>query len=100
MGAQKTAIPEMGDLPIRTCDGPITEGMIVRYSPKWCTPEERKYLHVVCENRLNPVTGKMTRWLIKTINTSLALGSAEDVEDYMIEPTGFAIDIKGGKKNV
>ena len=47
----------------------IKEGMIVRYQPEWCSPGEEKYLHVVKENRLDPVTNKMTRWLIQTINT-------------------------------
>lgn len=42
----------------------ITEGMIVRYKSDYCSPAERKYLHIVKENRLNTVTNKMTRWLI------------------------------------
>ena len=46
----------------------IKEGMIVRFSRKWCSEGERKYLHLVKENRLNPVTGEMTRWLIETLN--------------------------------
>ena len=70
----------------------ITEGMIVRYSPKWCSPGERKYLHVVKENRLNPVTNQMTRWLIQTINMeNMVFQPSSVVEDYMIEPTGFNI---------
>lgn len=72
----------------------IKEGMIVRIAHEWCdSPEERKYLHVVLENRLNPVTEKMTRWLIQTINMeNMFLPPTEVVEDYMIEPTGFTID--------
>ena len=70
----------------------ITEGMIVRYSPNWCSPGERKYLHVVKENRLNPVTNQMTRWLIQTINMeNMVFQPSSVVEDYMIEPTGFNI---------
>lgn len=70
----------------------IKEGMIVRYTPQWCTPRERKYLHVVKENRLNPVTNKMTRWLIQTINMeNMVFQPTSVVEDYMIEPTGFNI---------
>lgn len=72
----------------------IEVGMIVRYRDKYCTPEERKYLHVVKENRLNPVTNKMTRYLIETINSSLVFNPTEEVEEDMIEPTGF--DVKEG----
>lgn len=70
----------------------ITEGMIVRYAPDWCSPGERKYLHIVKENRLNPVTNQMTRWLIQTINMeNMVFQPTSVVEDYMIEPTGFNI---------
>lgn len=70
----------------------IKTGMIVHYAPDWCSPEEEKYLHVVIENQLNPVTGKMTRWLIRTINTKLFFQPTSVVEDYMIEPTGMTVD--------
>lgn len=71
----------------------ITKGMIVRYTPDWCIPGERKYLHVVKENWLNPVTGEMTRWLIETINMEdMVFHPTEVVEDYMIEPTGINIE--------
>lgn len=73
----------------------IKAGMIVRYAPDWCEPGEKKYLHVVIENQLNPVTGKMTRWLIRTINTKLSLQPTSVVEDYMIEPTGMTVDDLG-----
>lgn len=63
----------------------IKEGSIVRYADGWCNPEEKKYLHIVLENRLNPVTGKMTRWLIQTINSKLTLAPTEVVDDFMIE---------------
>lgn len=70
----------------------IEEGMIVRYAPQWCSPGERRYLHVVMENHLNPVTGRMTRWLIGTINMrNMVLHPTTVVEDYMIEPTGFTV---------
>ena len=77
----------------------IEVGMIVRYAPNWCSPGERKYLHVVKENRLNPVTGQMTRWLIETINSGLTIANpTEVVDDVMIEPTGFTVEDlqKGG----
>lgn len=64
----------------------IKEGMVVRYTEKYCSSGERKYLHVVKENRLNPVTNKMTRWLIETINSSMAFNPTETVEEDMIEP--------------
>ena len=70
----------------------IKVGMIVRYSPDWCETEERRYLHIVKENRLNPVTGKMSRWLIQTLNSGLSIQPCEVVEENMIEPTGFEIE--------
>ena len=76
----------------------IEAGMIVKYAPEWCTPEERKYLHVVLENTLNPCTNEMTRWKIQTLNTNLFIQPVSVVEDYMIEPTGFTVDdLKEGK---
>ena len=65
----------------------IEVGMIVRYAPEWCNPGEENLVHVVLENRVNPVTGKMSRYKIKTLNTNLFLPPVEDVEDYMIIPT-------------
>ncbi len=71
----------------------IKEGMIVRFSREWCSEGERKYLHLVKENRLNPVTGEMTRWLIETLNMeNMFFHPAEVVDDFMIEPTGFSIE--------
>ena len=71
----------------------IAEGMIVRYAPEWCSPGERKYLHVVKENLINPVTNQMTRWLIETINMeNTVLHPTEVVDESMIEPTGFTIN--------
>ena len=70
----------------------VKVGMIVRYAPEWRSPGEEKYLHVVKENMLNPVTGEMTRWLIETINSSLFLNPTEVVDEKMIEPTGFTVE--------
>lgn len=71
----------------------IKPGMICRFASNWCSPEERKYLHVVKENQLNPVTQQMTRWLIQTINMkNMVLQPTSVVEDYMLEPTGFTIN--------
>ena len=78
----------------------IKEGMIVRYTPEWASEGERKYLHVVKENRLNPVTMEMTRWLIETINTTLVFHPSEVVDDYMIEPTGFTVDDLANGKDI
>ena len=65
----------------------IKIGSIVRYKPEWCSStEERQYLHIVIENRLNPVTNKMTRYLIKTINMqNMSFMPTETVDDCMIE---------------
>ena len=65
----------------------IKTGMIVRYAPQWCGAGEEKYLHIVRENVLNPVTGKPTRWIIETINSGLSVfNPTETVEEYMIVP--------------
>jgi hypothetical protein len=65
----------------------IKVGMIVRYAPQWCGAGEEKYLHVVRENVLNPVTGKPTRWIIETLNSGLSVfNPTETVEEYMIVP--------------
>lgn len=64
----------------------IKVGTIVKYKKEWCTsPEEENYRHVVKEVRLNPVTGKMSRFLIETINTKLTLNPTEVVDIDMIE---------------
>lgn len=69
----------------------IKEGMIVRYKPEYCSPGEEKYLHVVKENRLNPVTGEMTRWLIETINIDMVFHPTEVVDECMIESSGYSV---------
>lgn len=70
----------------------IRESMIVRFAKDWCSSGERHYLHVVKENRLNPVTGKMSRWLIQTINMkNMTISPTEVVDDYMIEETGLSV---------
>ncbi len=65
----------------------IKPGMIVRYASGWCKPEERKYYHVVKEER-SPAPDGTRRWLIDTLNSGLTLGSTEVVDEYMIEPVG------------
>jgi len=70
----------------------IKVGMIVRYHPDFCSEGERKYLHVVRENRLNPVTGEMSRWLIETLGTGMFLNPTEVVEDCMIVPMGLTVE--------
>ena len=65
----------------------IKPGTLVRIRKEWCDrPEEHEYLHIVLENRLNPVTNKMTRYLIETINMKhMTIAPTEVVEDNMIE---------------
>ena len=61
-------------------------GTVVRYKKEWCSPEELKYIHVVIENRLNPVSGEMSRYLIETLNSGLTLcNPSEVVDEEMIE---------------
>jgi hypothetical protein len=74
-------------------DNKIRVGMIVRYAPDWCEPSERRYLHVVKENVLNPVTGQMSRWMIETINGKSVFNLTETVEECMIEPTDFTVEV-------
>ena len=70
----------------------IHVGDIVRYHPDWCSDGERKYLHLVRENRLNPVTGEMTRWLIETLGTGMFLNPTEVVDENMIVPAGMTVE--------
>ena len=63
----------------------IKEGMTVKYKKGYCSDGEEKYLHIVLENRMNPITGEMTRWLIETVNTELTLNPTEVVDEDMIE---------------
>lgn len=63
----------------------IKVGSVVRFTPSWCEKGEEKYLHLVLENRLNPITGEMSRWLIETLNTGLFISPQSVVEEYMIE---------------
>ena len=65
----------------------IKIGMAVRYADGWCSDGEKHLVHIVRENRLNPCTGEMTRWLIETINSNISIANpTETVDDYMIEP--------------
>ena len=64
----------------------IKVGMTVRFKEGWCSEGERELLHIVKENRINPVTNEMTRWLIETINMkSMTLHPTEVVDECMIE---------------
>lgn len=64
----------------------IKPGMIVRYASGWYEPGEEIYRFVVLENRMSPITGQMSRWLIRAVNTALSIPPTEVVEEYMIEP--------------
>ena len=61
------------------------KGDIVKYNAAWCSEGEQKYRFVVLENCLNPVTNEMTRYLIGCLNSCLALGDTETVDEEMIE---------------
>jgi len=63
----------------------IKVGMIVRYKKEWCSEGERELLHIVRENRLDPVNDTMTRWLIETINGNTFFNLTETVDEDMIE---------------
>lgn len=62
----------------------IRVGSFVRYAPAYRSPGEEKYIHIVREERLNPVTGGR-RWLIETLNTNLFWNPTETVDECMIE---------------
>ena len=71
----------------------IKVGMIVRYKKEWCSEGERELLHIVRENRLNPVTNKETRWLIETINGNTFFNLTETVDEEMIEEVADVSDL-------
>ena len=56
----------------------IKVGSVVRYAREWCTETERKYVHIVVENR-------GSRWLIERLGTGMFVNPVEEVEEYMIE---------------
>lgn len=60
-------------------------GAVVKYRRKWCSEGEEKYRHIVLEQRLNPITEKPTRYLIRTLNTNLVIAPTETVDECMIE---------------
>lgn len=60
----------------------LKQGDIVQYAPKWRSPGEEKYIHVILEER-----GK--RCLIGTLNTRLTLGSTQEVDREMIQSLGY-----------
>ena len=64
-------------------------GDIVRYAPNWCSEGERRYLHIVKEDRTNSLG---ERYLIKTINSNMVFAPTETVEAVMIEQTGLSIE--------
>ena len=71
-------------------------GDIVRFRKEWCSEGERKYLHIIKENRLNPVTNQMTRYLIETINMEhMTLHPMSVVDDFMIEHAEEAARVDG-----
>ena len=53
-------------------------GDIVKYSPKFCSPGEEFYIHIVTE-------ADRGQYLISTLNTLLSLGSTERVDEEMIK---------------
>lgn len=60
-------------------------GAVVKYRKEWCSEGEEAYRHIVLEQRLNPITEKPTRYLIRTLNTNLVLAPTETVDECMIE---------------
>lgn len=60
-------------------------GAVVKYRKEWCSEGEEKFRHIVLEQRLNPITEKPTRYLIRTLNTNLVLAPTETVDECMIE---------------
>ena len=60
-------------------------GDLVRYKKDWCSEGESKYIHIVKEICLNPVTMEETRCLIETLNTALTWNPTEVVDFEMIE---------------
>lgn len=77
----------------------IHVGMIVRYNAKWCRPEEANDHLLVRENRMNPVTHEMTRWVVQNLDvTILDSYPVEDVDNFMIEPYEGFEDYNGIKE--
>lgn len=60
-------------------------GAVVKYRKEWCSEGEEAYRHIILEQRLNPITGEATRYLIRTMNTKLVLAPTETVDECMIE---------------
>ena len=71
----------------------VAVGDIVRYAQGWFEPGEEKYLFIVCELRLNPVTCNLSRALIRALNTNFSapFQPTEDVEDFMVSQTGVSV---------
>lgn len=66
-------------------DSGFEVGAIVKYRKEWCSEGEEAYRHIILEQRLNPITEKPTRYLIRTLNTKLVLAPTETVDECMIE---------------
>ena len=60
-------------------------GDIVRYAPGWYSPGEEKYFFKVLEVRDYRDIFGTYRYIIGCLNTSLYLGSTEQVDEEMIE---------------
>lgn len=59
----------------------IVHGSTVKIKPEWCSPGEEKYIFKVYN-----IHEQLERARISCLNSSLTLGSCEDVDLDMIEP--------------
>ena len=67
-------------------DPKITEGMIVRYAPEWCRPEERDIRLLVIESHVDT-----KQCLVQMLDSKLFLAPVEKVAFCMVEPTGETV---------
>ena len=67
-------------------DPKITEGMIVRYAPEWCRPEERDIRLLVIESHVDT-----KQCLVQMLDSKLFLAPVEKVSFCMVEPTGETV---------
>lgn len=72
----------------------IKVGDIVRYASEWCSPGERKYLHIVIESYED-----IKRCKIKTLNSSLMFAPVEYCDFDMLEKTEFNAETWISEKN-
>lgn len=64
-------------------------GTVVRYAPKWCSPGEEKYIHIIIEVRdhSDDKDLRACRYLIETQNSKLShFKPTEMVDEEMIIP--------------